>query len=331
MKRVGKNILFVFILLVFISSFNVMAKEGKTLTIELPTNEVDGEKLFSSFTYSQYAGYSAIKEDDSGGIVNADGVRIINIHTNESVMYFELLDGFTEENCTIDITSEMLENLRDSLKLALEGYSKIKIELKKLDLELVGDTFIVNLDGESIYDNPLIAMEICTILGISSYDNNINHTFKFYNLNNKELGTLTAQENSSGTFENYRFTLAKGVTSDDDIIIQLTEDEKSNIINYLNDNADFDNSFFDNYSRLVIKFSDKSYLDSDYVIDVNTMFSNITESNLETDPNNIIIDYIVDENLLLVGECYYLLDTNNKKVAEMFLLIVMLMHLLIMV
>ena len=279
--------------------------------------------LYANLTYRQYAALIILKFESgswfNGYFVNNNDDQIIRENRSNSMVYYELLEGFTEEDCIIDIHSETLDALRDGgyrgFMPALDGYSKIKLELKELEFPPVGDTYTINFDKESLYDYKIFDMQLMSLSSQQWDYNNYTYTYKYYNLNNKELGTATFQEKRPREYENYKFDIGKDVTGDDDIIIELTEEEKSNIINSVgSDNNDFS---LDNYSRLVIKFSDESYLDTDYVVDVKTEHLILSTLNqIAEDHNSKILDYVVDKGLLLARYCVYLFDTNNKKVVE---------------
>ena len=144
-------------ILVFLTGFllmtNVKAEEGKTLVIELPSNEVNFRVLFFRMSIREISALTLIAGNEY--IQNNEGKDIIHVSSNNNLIKFELLDGVTEEECIIDIdlTEEKLGNLKlFGMEDALDGYSKVQLVLKEME-NSIDDALFIDLTHKDIYYN----------------------------------------------------------------------------------------------------------------------------------------------------------------------------------
>ena len=280
--------LFSFLIIFFFSIItitNVKAEEGKTLVIELPSNDVNELQFMNHLSYREAIMLEWLWDyfDDTHTMSNSSGKEIIRGIQNDNTYRYELLEGVTEEDCIFEITDEMRESYSEYYSNMLDGYSKIQCKVVEYEIDMDG-VYIIDYSMESIYDISYLAMIMlfdgeefgiptAFSMKITRDDNELATIFQHYVVAEIDFNDLDL------TYIEVK--IADNISSEDDIIYELTSDDKYNLKNYHSTNVD-------NYTRVVIKFGNQSYHNSsDYVIDLT---STIDENQL------YIMEYVLWRN-----------------------------------
>lgn len=315
-----KKIFLLLVLIISLAITNVAAKDDKTITIELPSNQLRNAIAATGYmTIRQVYAFNVLDLPDDNDlysdefvIYNQKGKPIIKEYKSgpSTPARYELLDGVTEKDCIFEITDEMRNKEVNGYKVKeiLKGYDKIQLIVKKMESKTIDEVYVIDLTkNNSLNTNFLDGLALQMLL---SYGNIENHSIKYAvsNTNGKELISISGfikTINNETTEELEKITISEDTTYKDDIIIELTPEEIDSLHSY-----DVDANL-NNYSRLIIKFSDKEYLDSDYVIDVKSLNKN----NL-----NEIYPYLSylenKKGWIKTNYYYYIKNSKNETVVE---------------
>ena len=153
MKRLLKQIFLIIVLIISITTTTVIAKGGKTITIELPSQGIDNIwDYYSQLTIRQFVAIQtlgSLLEFDSDLIFNQNGKPIIR-YNESGPIYYELLEGVTEEDCIFDIPNEMLTAMDYNFPNIFEGYDKIKLEVKEIEHKAIDDEiYIIDISNNN--------------------------------------------------------------------------------------------------------------------------------------------------------------------------------------
>lgn len=260
MKKI--NISLLIIICAILSILNVQAKDN-TLEIILPTNTFNNKSCINTFSKRELIVIDAFATGDR--IINEKGKDIISINRSADgkTEYYELLSGVTEEDCTIEITQELIDNIQDVRKRvvnaaasgaaninyqeefkesfiqATEGYDKIKFVLKNKECKVRTEKMIIDFSNSEnfldlSYAQITVLEQLMTIL--SENPNEYPITLKIVDentaqivkrSNNKVLYTVTMEHVEPV------FKLGTNLTEQDSFTIQLKEG------NYLGDAKPF--------------------------------------------------------------------------------------------
>lgn len=285
MKKIEKKIGIVFLVIImFISFFYkpsvIKAEESKTYVIELPSNEISTMNYYSKITYLDYLRFEVWREFfhyHVGGTTNSSYYMNSNeemvIHNigdkDEEIMQYEYVDGITEEDCIFDITDEMAEESIEEYGFDLfEGYNRIQVVLKEFDDLEIQDTYEIDLTymSDVLGMNTLDYYLLGWIVDSSFEYMNCYEVIRYTNINGKELFREIYRNE-----DDYEFFVADNLTSEDDVIYELADGES--IINNMGMTLN------SNQNKIVLKFSDKEYDESYYVVDYSTAESISNDEN----------------------------------------------------
>ena len=280
MKKKFLGIIAVFLLSVFIIPSKVFAADGKTFTINMPNDFTNTYSAMKDITVREYFAFELVGDDNE--IISPVG-------TDEEQTGYEYKKGKNEKS-TIDITNEMREaSVDDYGRDIFEGYSKISIKLFTPTADNSKE-FVVDfseLSSKDYLDVKMITYEVAAMLSYGFVDSDainkeLTDSSVILNKDNKVLATL---QKSDGDWE---YIVSDDVTADDDIVYNITEDDKEELAAWLAEEYDEELGEF-NYTRFIYRFSDKEYDETDYVYDFDARFGDIYE------------DFFIDK-----------LDINNK-------------------
>ena len=313
MKKILRIIFFILIMMITFSIANVKAESDKTIIVELPSNEFDDTfYVFGNMSIRQLMTTGFIGQyEDEEFLYNQQGKPINKIYknNNNSSFHYELLDGVTKEDCIYEIkdamtilnsnTSSDSEIMKSFFKKILDGYDKIQVVVKEFPPpKKIDEIYVIDLTKNNSYDITFFDSFLLSEVLEENYLDKMGYEFIISNNNHKKICTINMD-----IFEGepvIKTTIPEDVTDEDDIIIELTDEDK----NYLRSNSSID---FDNYSRIIIRTGNKQYLDSDYVIDVNDInFENFSDYSpilfsMYTRFNNFYFDF------------FYRINDNNDK------------------
>ena len=268
------------ILVLIISLFlitDVKAEESKTIIIELPSNEIGYIQYLSNINLGPYLLFnyciSQVYIGDNGIIQNQNGKEIIMNHFNEENMLlsFELLEGVSEEDLLFDINDDVISYFANGsiVDEYLSKYDKIQIIVKEFDVEPLGEVLVLDYSNDFSYDNSSLSSFF--VIGSMFFDwafNNFCNYIRLYDANDKILASFYAHFDNEGFINDVIFhkvekiVIPEDITSEDDIIFELTNNDKSRLKSSYSLNVD-------DYARVIFKFSDAEYNNTDdYVFDI---------------------------------------------------------------
>ena len=291
MKKV--LVLIVILLLGLLTLNNVKAKEDKTLVIELPSNENGGSQFMIHNSVRNILIMGLFIDPENYVIINGNDKEIIKVNENPGTIYFGLLENVTEEDCLIEVNDKLIERLENSSNPLipnfdfkdfdlLEDYNYIKFEVKNMENKESNDLYVVDFVKESVYD--LTYFDFMFLEFSSLYYTNAQQISEFKNNNDKTLVEIVEDVKYTYNEEtdvrnrevlSVNVNVSDDVTKDDDVIIPVTNDlikvARSYGVN------------LNNYSNLIIKFSDYDYSNvQDYIFDMKDINKD----------NNTIIDLL---------------------------------------
>ena len=285
-----KKYLIAFLVLIIFLGTNVYAANDKTMVIELPSNKVDIQYFLRSITVREHeflenevkvtddilynqSNKPIIKQDaeytndEPNGSIPLDTI----IKRIMSKVSYTLLDGVTEEDCIFDITDE-IRNKSDYNKKFYEGYNKVKLIVKEIDYPEIKDPYVVDLvkyKNIHLYDMTYFDYYsiLLTAFNGESSSLKISELVPIKNDEDKVLAVMEMFIGAQLTRGELKITVSEDITEEDDIIYVLTDRDKVNISKVYG-------IFLDDYSRIILKFSDKTYSNNDdYIIDLKTVDS----------------------------------------------------------
>ncbi len=285
-----KKYLIAFLILIIFLGTNVYAANDKTMVIELPSNKVDVQYLLRSITVRDHDFFDRelkvtddiiynqsnkpiIKEDAEytyGNIDSSIPADVLMKPMMSSVSY-TLLDGVTEEDCIFDITDE-IRNKSDYNRKLYDGYNKVKLVVKEIDYPAITDPYVIDLvklKNKELYDMSYLDYYslLLTAFNGESSSLKISELVPIKNGEDRVLAVMELFIGANLTRGDLSITVSEDVTEEDDVIYVLTDRDKVNISKVYG-------IFLDDYSRIILKFSDKTYSNNDdYIIDLKTVDS----------------------------------------------------------
>lgn len=280
----------------------VKAESNDTYIFTVPTNTVSYYSFMKDMSIFDY--YVFVGVLNGRNFTNINGKRVItgqdSVVDGVPHVKFSLTEGSTEEECIFAIPEAIkndLYNVGYYVPSRLLNYDYVKVEFKEYDNEYFDGKLVVDFSNfSSILENNYVAMEMISN-NISAFNPN-GWTDTFRSLDNKLLVT----------YRDNQFTVSDGVTSADDIIYNITQEDVSQLNYYLGiDNAD-------QYSRLVLKVSGAEYNNaSDLVLDfTNSTIAGTSVTNRYRFSN--VWHYLYQKGVAGIDSRYCDLLYDNKKI-----------------
>ena len=223
------------------------------------------------------------------------GKKVIeNKSDKKNYAKYVLYQDAKEEDCVFDIPDQLREAVEDSFGFdPFEGYNKIEIVLKEFDTTDLSSQLL--LDFTSLSDMFKLSYSdyyLAEALFDGSFDYvNFDQYYIYFDKDGKELFRGRYVSNKG-----YEYEMADDVTEEDDIV--LLEVDINEGTRYQLNKMGFD---IGDYSKLVLKFSDKEYDETYYVVDFTDSehyFGNLYSF------WSILADHDITRNPSMIIECY---------------------------